>query len=155
MNGFLRVRLTGLAVMGAVMAAMWSVSASACRNGPEAAAFSWSLVEDANPQPSGLMLVGFRDESVGGVTHVAFHRVARILPGVQDALPESEASRYTILHTDGSLGPLTYIIVKEALYYGTDLDSVGLPRRVWFDPEEDGVSGNERLIFDRIDRSSP
>lgn len=155
MDGFLQVRLTAFAVVGAVIAAMWSVPASACRNGPEAAAFSWSLVEDANPQPNGMILVGFRDESVGGVTHVAFHRVARILPGVQDALPESEASRYAILHTDGTLGPLTYIIMREALYYGTDLDSVGLPRRVWFDPEEDGVSGNERLVFSRRDHSFP
>ena len=155
MNRFLQVRLTGLAVVGTAMVGLWIAPASACRNGPEVAAFSWALVEEVDPQPSGLMLVGFRDEVIGGVTHVAFHRVARILPGVQETLQPSEASRYAILVTDGTLGPLTYIIVKEALYYGTDLDSAGLPRRVWFDPEEDGVSGNERLVFDRIDLNAP
>ena len=119
----------------------------ACERGPDAAAFAWLLADDANPQPSGMMLVGYRDETLGHITHVTFHRVARTLPGRQPDLPAEEIGRYTVLFSDGTLGPLTYVIFTQALYYGTDLDTTGLPRRVWFDSEEDGVNGNELLVF--------
>ena len=119
----------------------------ACERGPDGAAFAWMLVDDANPQPSGMMLVGYRDDALGAITHVSYHRVARTLPGRQPDLPDEEIGRYTVLFSDGTLGPLTYVIFTQALYYGTDLDTTGLPRRVWFDSEEDGVNGNELLVF--------
>lgn len=149
MERSLGFRMCHVVLWGILVIVLWGAPAlSACRSGPDGAAFAWMRLDDADPQPNGMMLMGYRDDVVGSVTHVAFHRVARVLPGVQEALPESEVARYTVLHTDGTLGPLTYVILRDALYYGTDLDAVGLPRRVWIDPDEDGVNGNERLIFD-------
>ena len=128
---------------------------AACQAGPDQIAFTWALVEDATPQPNGLMLLDYRDEESLEITHVSYHRVSRILPGIQPALSEAEAEHHSLFFIDGSLGPLTYVIFKEALYYGTDLDNVGLPRRVWLDSEEDGLNGNEVLVFDRFDISFP
>jgi hypothetical protein len=51
------------------------------------------------------------------------------------------------VEVDGSLGQLLYVIVAAPLYYGTDVDEEGLPRRLWIDPEEDGLNGNETLVF--------
>ena len=128
---------------------------AACQAGPDQIAFTWALVEDATPQPNGLMLLDYRDEESLEITHVSYHRVSRILPGIQPALSEAEAEHHSLFFIDGSLGPLTYVIFKEALYYGTDLDNVGLPRRVWLDSEEDGVNGNELLVFDQFDITVP
>jgi hypothetical protein len=95
------------------------------------------------------MLMAYREDENETVTHVSFHHVVRVLPGRQPDLPEEEAARLTILFTDGTLGPLTYLISREPLYYGTDLDTDSLPRRLWIDSEEDGLNGNERLILDQ------
>ena len=128
---------------------------AACQAGPDQIAFTWALVDDATPQPNGLMLLDYRDEESLKITHVSYHRVSRILPGIQPALSEAEAERHSLFFIDGSLGPLTYVIFKEALYYGTDLDNIGLPRRVWLDSEEDGLNGNELLVFDQFDITFP
>ena len=128
---------------------------AACQADPDQIAFTWALVEDATPQPNGLMLLSYRDEESLKITHVSYHRVSRILPGIQPELSEAEAEHHALFFIDGSLGPLTYVIFKEAVYYGTDLDDVGLPRRLWLDSEEDGLNGNEVLVFDRFDISFP
>ena len=133
----------------------WTPGASACQASPDQAAFAWRLAEDADPQPSGLMLMAYRESDNGTVTHVSFHHVVRVLSGRQPDLPEEEAVRFTILFTDGTLGPLTYIIFREPLYYGTDLDANGLPLRLWIDPEEDGLNGNEHLVVSRGELVNP
>ena len=113
---------------------------------PDRKSFEWALVEDASPLANGMMLVSYGDREGGMITHVTFHRVLRVLPGVEPDLSPEEASRLAVLITDGTLGPLTYIIFKEPLYYGSDLDELGLPRRLWQDSEEDGVNGNEQVV---------
>jgi hypothetical protein len=128
---------------------------AACGVGPDQIAFTWALVEDATPQPNGQMLLEYRDEESLKITHVSYHQVSRILPGIELSLSEAEAERHSLLFIEGTFGPLTYVIFKEALYYGTDLDNVGLPRRVWLDSEEDGLNGNELLVFDRFDTTVP
>jgi len=128
---------------------------AACQAVPDQIAFTWALVEDATPQPNGMMLLEYRDEESLKITHVSYHRVSRILPGIQPALSAAEAEHHTLLFTDGSLGALTYVIFKEALYYGTDIDNIGLPRRVWLDSEEDGLNGNELLVFNQFDITIP
>ena len=150
MDRLLQSCVTPIMALGAALWVLWGTPAfSGCRNEPDPPAFAWVLVDDAAPQPNGMMLVGYREGPGGTITHVSFHRVVRVLPGLQGALSELEAARYTVVFTDGTLGPLTYVIFKDALYYGTDLDNAGLPRRVWIDPLEDGLNGNERLIFDQ------
>ena len=148
-------RCSRLVLVGGLGLLLWTGAASACQLWPDQAAFAWKLAEDADPQPNGLMLMTYREDENGTATHVSFHHVVRVLPGRQPDLPEEEAARFTILFTDGTLEPLTYIISKEPLYYGTDLDSDGHPHRLWIDPEEDGLNGNERLILDRGELVNP
>ena len=144
-------------VSGLLLAALFFLTqeTAACQAGPDQIAFTWALVEDATPQSNGLMLLEYRDEESLEITHVSYHQIRRMLPGIQPPLSEAEAEGHSMLFIDGSLGPLTYVIFKEALYYGTDLDNVGLPRRVWLDSEEDGLNGNELLVFDRFDITVP
>ncbi|WP_447972965.1 hypothetical protein [Nitrospira sp. Kam-Ns4a] len=127
----------GLAILPGAMAL-------ACGTGPDRQAFDWSLAEDAEPLANGLMLVAYSGDDGATVGHVAYHRVMRVLPGVAPDLPAEEAARFVLLVTEGDLGPLTYVVFREPLSCGTDLDAQGLPRRVWGDPNEDGVNGNER-----------
>jgi len=148
-----RAACLGLVLLGLMN--FWATGASACLASPDQDAFAWRLAEDADPQPSGLMLMAYREGENGAVTHVSFHHVIRVLPGRQPDLPEEEAVRFTVLFTDGTLGPLTYIISREPLYYGTDLDADGLPLRLWLDAEEDGLNGNERLVVSRGEVVSP
>ena len=42
---------------------------------------------------------------------------------------------------------MTYVIITNALYYGTGRDSIGFPTKTWIDSEEDGLNGNERASF--------
>jgi hypothetical protein len=123
-----------------------SVSTEACHSGPDRMSFDWALVEDAGPAANGMMLIMYGDRDQDLVTHVSLHRVLRVLPGIEPDLPAEEASRLTVLITDGTLGPLTYIIFREPFYYGSDLDELGLPRRLWQDAEEDGINGNEMPV---------
>jgi len=135
--------LMGILILGTI--GYWSVlPAQGCQRESEQAVFDWAFVENANPLPNGMMWVGYRDREDGTIRHVSFHRIVRVLPGIQPDLPVEEALRFTVLITAGTLDPITYIFFREPLYYGTDLDELGLPRRMWLDPEEDGVNGNER-----------
>lgn len=131
--------LVGLAVL-----ALPGAPASACDAGPDGQAFDWRLAENAEPLANGLMLVAYSPDGGATITHVAYHRVMHVLPGVAPDLSEEEAARFVLLVIDGDLEPLTYVVFRAPLSYGTDLDSLGLPRRVWGDPDEDGVNGNER-----------
>ena len=118
----------------------------ACEQRPEQDAFRWELAEDANPQPNGMLLIGYADPGEHRVTHITYHRVVGTLqrPAFSTvALAPAQMS----VEVDGSLGPLLYVIVAAPLYYGTDVDEEGLPRRLWIDPEEDGLNGNEALAF--------
>lgn len=119
------------------------VAEANCHGGPERAYFRWAMVEDANPLPNGLMWVGYREHDQSVVTHASLHRVVRVLPGSEVTLSDGESERLTLLVSDGTLGLLSYVIVTKPLFYGTDLDEIGMPRQLWLDAEEDGINGNE------------
>ena len=114
-----------------------------CQGGPEESYFRWAMVEDASPLPNGLMWVGYREQPNGNPTHASLHRVVRVLPGSAATLPTQEAERFTVLVLDGTLAPVSYVIMTKPLYYGSELDEIGLPRQLWLDADEDGVNGNE------------
>ena len=127
----------------AVTASVGEVGYANCHGGPERVYFRWAMVEDANPLPSGLMWVGYRESDNGRPTHASLHRVVRVLPGDAVTLPAGESDRFTVLIIDGTVGPLSYVIMSQPLYYGSDLDELGLPRHLWLDVDEDGINGNE------------
>lgn len=130
-------------VMSAAMPGL-AGRALGCDMGPDRQAFDWRLAEWAEPLANGLMLVTFHGAEGDVITHAAYHRVVRVVPGVAPDLSDEEADRFILLVTEGDLEPLTYVVIREALTYGTDLDQLGMPQRLWGDPAEDGLNGNER-----------
>jgi hypothetical protein len=120
----------------------------ACEQRPEQNAFRWELAEDALPQPNGMLLIEYEDPTDHLVTHVTYHRIIQLLPRPVFTTVALKSDQMSV-EVDGSLGPLLYVIVAAPLYYGTDIDESGLPQRLWIDPEEDGLNGNEQLVFSR------
>lgn len=140
-------RLLSLGIIPSIVgfALLWTSNLIACEVRPNPQDFRWELAEDAFPQPSGMLLIAYEDAGSHQTTHATYHRVVRIVPRpVLGAV--SNGTDEILVEVDGGIGPLIYVIVSAPLYYGTDLDEMGLPRRVWLDPEEDGLNGNEMLM---------
>ena len=97
--------------------------------------------------PNGMMAIQYpeTDQEVSPHIHVSIHRVFMVIPGLQETLPEASDAHYRIIEVDGTVGWLTYLISAHALFYGVGQDTLGFPERLWIDPEEDGLNGNEHL----------
>ena len=140
-----RLFQTSLVVSVTILLFFWTTPAwSLCHNTPDRGSFDWSLIEDASPHPSGLMVVRYHERgNPSAISHATLHRVLRASPGVQPPLTPAEAAKYAFIQIEGELTDWTYLIFQEPLFYGTHLDSQGLPQQLWIDPEEDGENGNE------------
>lgn len=95
--------------------------------------------------PTGMMAIRYASTHEEASPHVSIHRVVMVLPDRQSSLPEANDPRYRVLEVDGTVGWLTYLISAHALFYGVGQDSLGFPERMWIDPAEDGLNGNEYL----------
>lgn len=95
--------------------------------------------------PTGMMAVRYAPINGEASPHVSVHRVLMVLPDRQPSIPEATDPRYRVIEVDGTVGWLTYLISAQALYYGVGQDILGFPERVWMDPEEDGINGNEHI----------
>jgi hypothetical protein len=93
--------------------------------------------------PTGMMAVRYAPINEEVSPHVSVHRVLMVLPDRQPLLPEARDPRYRVIEIDGTVGWLTYLISAHALFYGVGQDVLGFPERIWLDPEEDGLNGNE------------
>ena len=120
---------------------------SACHDTLNPKAFLHPLANESDLLPNGMMAVIYKHEEGEQVDHVSIHRIHMILPGYHPMLPERRDPQYTVLQTDGTLNPMTYVIVTNALYYGIGKDAIGFPRKTWTDPAEDGLNGNEQPTF--------
>jgi hypothetical protein len=125
---------------------LWTSEVVACDLGPTQQDFRWELAEDAFPQPNGMLLIAYEDPASHRTTHVTYHRIRQVFQKPVLAPVSHTAADETLVEVDGSLSPLIYVIVSAPLYYGTDVDEMGLPRRMWLDSEEDGLNGNEESI---------
>lgn len=119
----------------------------ACHDNPNPIAFRHPLSNESDLLPNGMMAVIYKHEGGEEVTHVTVHRIHMILPGYHPMLPERRDPQYLVLQTDGTLNPMTYVIIANALYYGTGRNAIGFPTKTWIDPDEDGLNGNERASF--------
>ena len=107
--------------------------------------FDWALIDDATPQPNGMMEIRYHDPTNRFfIDHATLHRVLRVTPGSHSALAADDSKQYTLIEMEGALVSWVYWIFREPLFYGNDLDSAGFPQQLWIDPEEDGINGNER-----------
>ncbi len=119
---------------------------------------SWSCDSQLNPQafqsnipdqndflPNGMMVIRYAGTGEEISPHVSVHRVMMTLPGRQLMIPEAKNPEYLVVEVDGTIGWMTYLVVAHALFYGMGQDGLGFPERMWVDPEEDGLNGNEHL----------
>lgn len=119
---------------------------------------SWSCDSQLNPQafqsnipaqndflPNGMMVIRYAGTSEEISPHVSVHRVMMTLPGRQLMIPEANNPEYLVVEVDGTIGWMTYLVAAHALFYGMGQDGLGFPERMWVDPEEDGLNGNEHL----------
>lgn len=95
--------------------------------------------------PNGMMAIRYPETEQEGTPHVSVHRVLMVIPGLQESLPEASDMHYRIVEGDGTIGWITYILSAQALFYGVGEDSLGFPEKIWIDPEEDGLNGNEHI----------
>jgi len=119
----------------------------ACHDHPNPIAFQHPLSKESDLLPNGMMAIMYQHEQGEQMIHVTVHRIHMIMAGHHPRLPERRDPRYTVLQTNGTLNPMTYVIIRNALYYGTGRDSIGFPTKTWIDSEEDGLNGNERASF--------
>lgn len=119
---------------------------------------SWSCDSQLNPQafqsnvsnhndllPNGMMALRYAGTRDDVLPHVSVHRVMMTLPGRHLTIPEAKDPEYLVVEVDGTIGWITYLVAKHALFYGVGQDSLGFPKKMWIDSEEDGLNGNERL----------
>ena len=108
-------------------------------------AFQSNIPDQNNFLPNGMMVIRYAgtDEEIS--PHVSVHRVMMTLPGRQLMIPEAKNPEYLVVEVDGTIGWMTYLVASHALFYGMGQDDLGFPERMWVDPEEDGLNGNEHL----------
>ncbi|MGB0911787.1 MAG: hypothetical protein ACPGYT_15620 [Nitrospirales bacterium] len=119
----------------------------ACLDVPNPEEFQVDLPAESKLLPNGMMVVVYRDIKGEHRTHVTIHRVLRVMPGRHPTLPELRDPQVRVMETDGTIGPMTYLLKAYALYYGEGIDSLGFPQKSWIDPQEDGLNGNEHLAY--------
>lgn len=137
------------AVLGGMMMLLACLSSEswACHDTLNPLAFEHPLANQSDLLPNGMMAVVYQQEESEQMIHVSVHRIHLILAGYHPKLPERRDPRYTVLQTDGTLNPMTYVILTNALYYGTGKDAIGFPTHTWIDSDEDGLNGNETPTF--------
>lgn len=128
---------------------------SACLDTLNPHAFLHPLANKSDLLPNGMMAVIYKHEEGEEVIHVSVHRIHMILAGYHPILPERRDPQYTVLQSDGTLNPMTYVILTNALYYGTGQDTIGFPMHTWIDPSEDGLNGNEQPTFHASKQENP
>lgn len=95
--------------------------------------------------PTGMMAIRYAPTHDEVFPHVSVHRVLMVLPDRQPLIPEAKDPQYRVVEVDGTVGWLTYVVSAHALFYGVGQDVLGFPERMWIDPEEDGLNGNEHI----------
>ena len=115
----------------------------ACLDVPNPEEFQVDLQEESRLLPNGMMALVYSDRLGEHRTHVTIHRVISVLPGRHPSLPELRDPQVKVMESDGTIGPMTYLLKAHALYYGEGADSLGFPKKYWIDPQEDGLNGNE------------
>jgi len=135
--------------VGGVIALLTCFSSEswACHQHLNPIAFQHPLSNESDLLPNGMMAIVYQHEQGEQMIHVTVHRIHMIMAGYHPRLPERRDPKYTVLQTDGTLSPMTYVIITNALIYGTGRDSLGFPTKTWIDSDEDGLNGNERATF--------
>jgi hypothetical protein len=120
-------------------------SGVACESQLNPRAFQVDVSNQYDLLPTGMMAIRYAPTKEEPFPHVSVHRVLMVLPDRQLSIPEANDPLYRVLEVDGTVGWLTYVVSAHALFYGVGQDVLGFPERVWIDPEEDGINGNEHL----------
>lgn len=119
--------------------------ASPCESVLNPLAFQVATFTQNTLLPNGMMAIRYPETEEEVSPHVSVHRVLIVLPGLQESLLEASDTHYRIIEVDGTVGWMTYVLSAHALFYGVGEDSLGFPEKIWIDPEEDGLNGNEHI----------
>lgn len=138
---FIHVVLVGISLLLVAI----HLSVLACESQLNPSAFQVSTTNQYDLLPTGMMAIRYAPTNEESSPHVSVHRVLMVLPDRQPSIPEAKDPLYRVIEVDGTVGWLTYLISAHALYYGVGQDVLGFPERIWIDPEEDGLNGNEHL----------
>jgi hypothetical protein len=146
MGGFKDGPLIGK-VFCVIAVLLWAVpfSAWSCDSQLNPQAFQPSISSHNDLLPNGMLAIRYAETETEVSPHVSMHRVMMILPGRQLTIPEAKDPEYLVVEVDGTIGWMTYLVAAHALFYGMGQDSLGFPEKMWVDPEEDGLNGNEHL----------
>ena len=146
MGGFRDGPLIGT-VSWALTLLLWAVPfpAWACDSQLNPQAFQYRISNHNDLLPNGMLAIRYAGTGKEVLPHVSVHRVMMTLPGRQLTIPEAEDPEFLVVEVDGTIGWVTYLVAAHALFYGVGQDSLGFPKRMWVDSEEDGLNGNEHL----------
>lgn len=135
-----------LVVVMAVAAVVLSASPLlASQTQPDPADFALETALEIRVLPNSLLLVVYADPGKDVGHHATLHRVYATLPAPADPSYAASDEVALTLYTTSD-GSVSYVVGTNALFYGDQLEDDGFPGRIWEDPMEDGLNGNEIFI---------
>lgn len=141
----MRLLVVTMAVAGTLLLAP---SLRASETPPDASAYAPETALEIHLLPNSLLLIVHGDPGTEFASHATLHRVYATLPYPADPAFAIQGIPLTLYTTGGQDGAVTYAVGMNPLYYGDHLAEDGFPARIWEDPLEDGLNGNEVFIED-------
>jgi hypothetical protein len=134
-----------LAIVMALAALLFATPLLASQAQPDPSDFALEATLDIRLLPNSLLLVVYADPGKEVGQRATLHRVYAILPAPSEPSYPAEDDVALTLYTTGD-GSVSYVAGTHALFYGDQLEDDGFPGRIWEDPLEDGLNGNEIFI---------
>lgn len=137
-------------VMVLVVTALIASPGFASQSQPDPSDFAAETALEIRLLPNSLLLVVHGQEGQDFGRHATLHRVYATLPAPADPGFSIQGVALTLYTAGGADGAVTYAVGTYALFYGDHLQEDGFPARLWEDPQEDGLNGNEIILEDGL-----
>ncbi|TAJ09105.1 MAG: hypothetical protein EPO61_07060 [Nitrospirae bacterium] len=137
-----------VSIMAVLVTLMQAPSLRADETVPDPAAYSLDTTTEIRILPNSLLLIIYADRQTGRSTYATLHRVYAVMPAPADSDFSALGVSVTLYTTGGAEGLVTYAVGTYPLFYGDRLADDGFPDRLWEDPLEDGLNGNEVSLAD-------
>lgn len=139
-----------VSIMAVLVTLMQAPPLRANETVPDPAAYSLDDTTEIRILPNSLLLIIYADRQTGLSTHATLHRVYAVMPAPADPDFSRLGAAVTLYTTGGAEGPVTYAVGTYPLFYGDRLADDGFPDRLWEDPLEDGLNGNEVSLAEGV-----
>lgn len=134
-----------LAIVVALAVVLFASPLRASQTQPDPSDFALETTLEIRLLPNSLLLVVYADPGKEVGQRATLHRVYAILPAPAEPSYPAEDDVALTLYTTSD-GSVSYVAGTHALFYGDQLEEDGFPGRIWEDPLEDGLNGNEIFI---------